>query len=48
MLLASEDIKQKQNEWTKVFVFQGSRRDQKILEEEGGAGPSILPRRDHQ
>ena len=27
---------------------QGSRRDQKILEEGGGAGPSGLPRRDHE
>ena len=27
---------------------QGSRRDQKILEEGGGAGPSLLPRRDHE
>ena len=27
---------------------QGSRRDQKIFEEGGGAGPSQLPRRDHK
>ena len=27
---------------------QGSRQDQKILEEGGGAGPSLLPRRDHE
>ena len=27
---------------------QGSRRDQEILEEGGGAGPSHLPRRDHE
>ena len=28
---------------------QGSRRDQKIKREEGGgAGPSLLPRRDHE
>ena len=27
---------------------QGSRRDQEILEEGGGAGPSLLPRRDHE
>ena len=31
-----------------VGGFQGSRRDQKILEEGGGAGPSNLPRRDHE
>ena len=27
---------------------QGSRRDLEILEEGGGAGPSNLPRRDHE
>ena len=27
---------------------QGSRRDQEILEEGGGAGPSLLPRRDRE
>ena len=28
--------------------LQGSRRDQEILGEGGGAGPSLLPRRDHE
>ena len=28
--------------------FQARSKDQEILEEEGGAGPSTLPRRDHE
>ena len=31
-----------------LIPAQDSRRDQKILEEGGGAGPSNLPRRDHE
>ena len=50
MLLASEDIKQKQNERTNERAgcsgFQARSKDQEILEEGGGAGPSNLPRRD--
>ena len=77
MLLASEDIKQKQNERTaasppshyvpvpdrptrlcgrkatlnqtgSVARFQARSKDLEILEEGGGAGPSALPRRDHE
>ena len=28
--------------------FQARSKDQEILEEGGGAGPSLLPRRDHE
>ena len=28
--------------------FQATSKDQEILEEGGGAGPSLLPRRDHE
>ena len=32
-----------------VFAgFQARSKDQEILEEGGGAGPSLLPRRDHE
>ena len=33
-------------EW--VSGFQARSKDQEILEEGGGAGPSLLPRRDHE
>ena len=32
----------------KVDGFQARSKDQEILEEGGGAGPSLLPRRDHE
>ena len=31
-----------------VTGFQARSKDQEILEEEGGAGPSTMPRRDHE
>ena len=31
-----------------VTGFQARSKDQEILEEGGGAGPSLLPRRDHE
>ena len=31
-----------------VRGFQARSKDQEILEEGGGAGPSLLPRRDHE
>ena len=31
-----------------VQGFQARSKDQEILEEGGGAGPSLLPRRDHE
>ena len=48
MLLASEDIKQKQNQRTAASGFQARSKDLEILEEGDGAGPSIMPRRDHE
>ena len=35
-------------QWTGVAGFQARSKDQEILEEGGGAGPSLLPRRDHE
>ena len=34
--------------YTKISGFQARSKDQEILEEGGGAGPSLLPRRDHE
>ena len=31
-----------------IAGFQARSKDQEILEEGGGAGPSLLPRRDHE
>ena len=33
---------------TTASGFQARSKDQEILEEGGGAGPSLLPRRDHE
>ena len=34
--------------WRGITGFQARSKDQEILEEGGGAGPSHLPRRDHE
>ena len=40
-------LKRQRRPWT-TAGFQARSKDQEILEEGGGAGPSLLPRRDHE
>ena len=37
-----------EGDWTDNKGFQARSKDREILEEGGGAGPSTLPRRDHE